>query len=193
MLSQGHLPAAATRRVPAPAAVRPVRVGRVARAATVAGPWHATNATRNSGRQTAISARSATPYAAAFDAVLVQATFGERKVAGGRFATCARRLSIKISVRAPDFTARTSPAARRRYSSDLEMPESRTASGIGTASGSMRRGSVVILHIPRCAGGPPALRDIQIDDLALGVRSVVSSPASRLDTTGCRVSRQGKA
>lgn len=88
--------------------------------------------------------------ATASGAVSFQAAFGARKVAAGRLCRCARRLSININVRAPDFTARTCPVARRRYSSDRESPDSRTASAIGTARGSIRNG-VVILHIPRVA------------------------------------------
>jgi hypothetical protein len=43
--------------------------------------------------------------AAAPGAVSFQTAFGPRNVAAGRLARCARRLSIRIKVRAPLFTA----------------------------------------------------------------------------------------
>jgi hypothetical protein len=41
-------------------------------------------------------------------------SLGARNLAAGKPAKCARRLSITINVRLPLFTARISPAARRR-------------------------------------------------------------------------------
>jgi hypothetical protein len=92
------------------------------------------------------------------------AFFGARKVAGGRLAKWARRLSSKTNVRDPDFTARTCPAARRRYNSEREMPDNRTASGMATATGSRRGKSVAIVDYTSSSRRPPVLPDIRIDE-----------------------------
>src|SRR5215469_12415500 len=92
------------------------------------------------------------------------ARLGARKVANGRLVKWERRLSIKINVRVPDFTARTCPIARRRYNSEREMPDSRTASGIATATGSVCGAPVTIVGYPFLSRHPPALRDIHIDE-----------------------------